>query len=335
MRPTLRAKMSTERKRIGFLGYQGIMALDLIGPLDAFATAVTTDGEGKPRRCYDVVIIGLNRKPFVSESGATFIPTETVGTARALDTLVIPGGSGLRRPEINRQVTAWVKSREKSTRRIVSVCTGVYGLASTGLLDGKTVTTHWRFARDVVNRFPKLTLNDNVLFVRDGKFSTSAGITAGIDLSLALIEEDFGRQVALAVARELVVYLKRPGGQEQYSEPLRHQVETMDRFGELVVWMRAHLKRELTVEALARRASLSVRQFNRRFKHACGSTPGAFVEGLRLNEARERLLLPEATVANVAESVGFQSADVFRRAFERRFGIGPGTYGRRFERLSS
>src|SRR5262249_34938940 len=155
--------------------------------------------------------------PFASESGVLFKPHTLIRNAPRLDTLVIPGGKGLRNPEIQAPVVEWLKTHVSRIRRIATVCTGIYGLAPTGVLDGRRVTTHWRFSRDVARRFPELNVDANALFVRDGPFYTCAGVTSGIDLALALIEEDYGPRIALAVARELVVYLKRAGGQEQYS----------------------------------------------------------------------------------------------------------------------
>jgi transcriptional regulator GlxA family with amidase domain len=306
------------------------MALDLVGPVDAFTSAEIEEPNGQPSRCYEVVIIGFSDKSFVSESGVVFKPHKTMSNAPALDTLILPGGKGLRVPETQARVAEWIKNRINRIRRVATVCTGAYGLAATGLLDGRCVTTHWRYALDLARRFPKLKVNPNALYLKDGKFYTGAGITAGIDLSLALIEEDFGPRVALAVARELVVYLKRPGGQEQFSEPLRFQVRSSDRFAELAAWIQGHLQQDLSAESLANRACLSPRHFSRRFKDAFGSPPAAFVEGLRLSEARERLTLPDQTIESVADSVGFKSADAFRRAFERRFGIAPSNYRKNF-----
>ena len=317
-------------KKIGLLGFDGVMALDLVGPVDAFTSAEIEEPNGQPSRCYEVVIIGFSDKSFVSESGVVFKPHKTMSNAPALDTLILPGGKGLRVPETQARVAEWIKNRINRIRRVATVCTGAYGLAATGLLDGRCVTTHWRYALDLARRFPKLKVNPNALYLKDGKFYTGAGITAGIDLSLALIEEDFGPRVALAVARELVVYLKRPGGQEQFSEPLRFQVRSSDRFAELAAWIQGHLQQDLSAETLANRACLSPRHFSRRFKDAFGSPPAAFVEGLRLSEARERLTLPDQTIESVADSVGFKSADAFRRAFERRFGIAPSNYRKNF-----
>ncbi len=316
--------------RIGFLGYENTNALDLVGPAEAFTSALRDNGRGTSERCYEVIIIGLTRRSFTAESGIVFQPTATIEKATKLDTLIIPGGCGLRVPETNRKVAAWVLEKAKTTRRIASVCTGIYGLAATGLLDGRRVTTHWRFAANVAQRFPKMKMEPNALFVKDGSFYTSAGVTAGIDLALALIEEDFGSKVALSVAREMVVYLKRSGGQEQYSEPLQFQTKSNDRFAELVAWMTNNPTKEMSVESLSRRASLSPRQFFRRFKEHFGSSPGIFVETLRLNEARRRLIVGETSIENVAESVGFNGTDSFRRAFERRFRVTPSRYRRSF-----
>jgi transcriptional regulator GlxA family with amidase domain len=316
--------------RIGLLGYEQANALDIAGPAEAFASAFRDNGKGKLERCYEVTIIGLTRRSFVTESGIVFQPRFTIENAPKLDTLIIPGGCGLRVPETNRKVAAWVLEKAKTTRRVASVCTGLYGLAATGLLDGRRVTTHWRFVSDAGKRFPKLKMESNALFVKDGSFYTSAGVTAGIDLALALIEEDFGSKVALTAAREMVVYLKRSGGQDQYSEPLQFQMNSGERFAELAAWMTNNPTEEMTVESLARRASLSPRQFFRRFKEHFGSSPAMFVETLRLNEARRRLSAGEPSIENVAESVGFNGADSFRRAFERRFRVTPSKYRRSF-----
>jgi transcriptional regulator GlxA family with amidase domain len=316
--------------RIGFIGYEQANALDLAGPTEAFASAARDVGKGKFERCYEVLIIGLTRRSFATESGLVFQPAATIETAPKLDTLIVPGGCGLRGADINRKVADWVLRKAKTTRRVASVCTGIYGLAATGLLDGRTVTTHWRFAADVARRFPALKMKANALFVKDEQFYTSAGVTAGIDLALGLIEEDFGSKVALTAAREMVVYLKRSGGQEQYSEPLQFQTQSSDRFAELVAWMTNNPTAEMSVETLARRASLSPRQFFRRFKEHFGSSPATFVETLRLNEARRRLSAGEPSIDSVAESVGFNGADSFRRAFTRRFRVTPSKFRRNF-----
>ena len=316
-------------RRVGLLGFEGVMALDLVGPFDAFSSAVLED-DGQQSRCYEAIVIGVTNQPFVAESGVVFKPHKTIRNAPALDTLIVPGGKGLRVPQTQQVIAEWIARRAAKTRRIATVCTGTYGLAATGLLNGRHVTTHWRHAQDLAKRFPKLKVDPNALYVKDEKFYTCAGITSGIDLSLALIEEDFGPRVALSVARELVVYLKRPGGQEQFSEPLKFQTQASDRFADLAAWIQGHLQENLSAEVLADRACLSPRHFSRRFKTAFGSTPADFVENLRLTEARERLTLPDQTIESVAFSVGFKSADAFRRAFERRYGLRPTNYRKHF-----
>ena len=318
-------------RRVGMLGFDGVMALDLVGPIDAFSSAMVEGAHGASRPCYETVIVGLDKRCFASESGILFKPHTTLRTAPALDTLVIPGGPGLRNAKTQAIVAEWVKTRVGKIRRIASVCTGVYGLAPTGLLDGRCVATHWRYARDVASRYPKLRVDPNILFCKDGPFYTCAGVTSGIDLSLALIEDDCGPSVALAVARELVVYLKRAGGQEQYSEPLRFQTRSKDGFGDLAAWMQGHLEQDLSVETLAHRARLCPRHFSRRFKDAFGAPPARFVEDLRLGAARERLSVADQTIELIAKSVGFNSPDAFRRAFERRFGLNPTAYRKRFD----
>jgi transcriptional regulator GlxA family with amidase domain len=316
--------------RIGFIGFDQLNALDLVGPAEAFATAAIGDANGKSKNCYQISIIGLTRRPFMAESGVHFHPDTILQAAPKLDTLIIPGGKGLRDARISSTIAKWIKARSAYIRRIVSVCTGIYGLAPTGLLDDRRVTTHWRFATDVAARFPKLKVHPNALFLRDGAFYTSAGVTAGIDLALALIEEDFGRTVALSVARELVVYLKRSGGQEQYSEPLRFETESPDRLAELAAWITNNPDRDLSVETLAHRACLSRRHFVRRFKAAFGQSPGTFVQTRRLDEARRRLSGGNSSITAVADSVGFKSADAFRRAFAQRFRVTPSEYQRGF-----
>ena len=315
-------------KRIGLVGFDGVVAIDLAGPADAFAVANEADGDPKPS--YEILVIASSNKPFVSLSGLVFRPQRTFKNAPSLDTLIVPGGSGLREPATNRSVSAFVRARAGSTRRIASVCSGIYGLAPTGLLAGRSVTTHWSQAHNVARRFPDLKVNGNAIFIKDGQFYTSGGATAGIDLTLSLIEEDYGQQVSLAVARELVVYLKRSGGQEQYSQPLRFQTESVSRFSELTTWILSHLHDDLSVETLAGRACLCPRHFSRRFKTEVGTSPADFVEKLRLDEARYRLSSGDNSVENVGLSVGFKSADAFRRAFERRLGISPSDYRRRF-----
>jgi transcriptional regulator GlxA family with amidase domain len=307
-----------------------MQALDLVGPMDAFAAVTLTDGKGRRTPGYEVLTIGFESKAVRAESGLLLTPQFITATAPRLDTLVIPGGCALREAKTAAKAAAWIGSRSRQTRRVAAICTGVYALAATGLLDGRRVTTHWRHAQDLAQRHPSLVVDAGAIFLKDGPFYTSAGITAGIDLTLALIEEDYGLSVALTIARELVVYLKRSGGQEQYSEPLQFQTQSTDRVADIVGWIVANLRQDLSVESLAAKANLGPRHFSRRFQRAFGATPAAFVETLRMEEARRRLGGEHDTIERVAISVGFRSDDVFRRTFERRFGISPSAYRSRF-----
>ena len=324
-------------RRIGILGFDGVQALDLFGPADVFASDVflgrRLGGEIQEHwPPYEVVVVGLTRASFTTSGGVVVRAGAIAGTKLQFDTLIIPGGSGIRRPGVADKAAAWITSVASRTRRIASVCTGIYGLAATGFLDNRRVTTHWTATRDIARRFPKLRVDSDALFIREGKFYTSAGVTAGVDLSLSLIEEDEGPATALAVARELVVYLKRPGGQNQFSEPLEYQTSATDRFGELAAWIHSHLRLDLSVETLAARVFLSPRQFTRAFKSEFGATPAVFVEAARLAEANRRLSQSSRRMplATIARSVGYTSEDVFRRAFERHFGATPSAYRARF-----
>jgi len=317
-------------KHIVIVGYDDLTSLDLSGPLEAFSSASLEGSNGHPQPCYKVTIAALGAKTFSSVSGLRMTANCFLSRLRHIDTLIIPGGRGIRVSHSAPKLADWISRRANGIRRIASVCTGVFAIAPTGLLDGRRVTTHWKFAAQLASRFPALKVDANALYIRDGKFYTSAGVTAGIDLSLALIEEDFGPQVALAVARELVVYIKRPGGQDQFSEPLKFQVASTSRFADLAAWMLGHLNQDLSVEAMAEHINLCPRQFTRRFRLEFNSSPAAFVQRLRLDEARKRLSAPGFTVKGVADSVGFHDPDSFRRAFMQRFGVAPTHYRSRF-----
>lgn len=317
-------------KHVVIVGFKDMMSLDLTGPLEAFSSARIENAKGTFEPCYKVTIAALGSNSFRSESGLRMTAACSLKSVRRIDTLVVPGGRGMREAANHTKLSEWIKQSAQDIRRIATVCTGVYGLAPTGLLNGRRVATHWMFCRDLAERYPKIRVDADALYIRQGKFYTAAGVTAGIDLSLALIEEDFGPQVALAVARELVVYLKRPGGQEQYSEPLKFQAQASSRFADLAPWMVSHLESDLSVERLAEQVCLCPRQFSRRFKREFRSSPAAFVQRLRLDEARTRLSARESSVEAVARSVGFQDPDSFRRAFVKQFGVAPSTFRGRF-----
>jgi transcriptional regulator GlxA family with amidase domain len=315
---------------IGIVGFDRVEALDLVGPADTFHlanVALCADSPG-----YKTLIVSAEGRAFLSGSGLRIAADTSFDEAPELDTIIVPGGSSLwLDPEVTRPVAAFLRRRVGCTRRMVSVCTGIYAYGAAGLLDGKHATTHWAFAQDVARRFPEVRLDCDSIYVRDGSYYSSAGITAGIDLSLALVEEDFGERIALQVARVLVVYLKRAGGQTQFSEPLQFQVHALDRFRDLPQWMLRHLNHDLSVETLAARVGLGARHFSREFRATFGLPPAAYVERLRLDEARRRLLGEFRSIDSVARAVGFGSSDGFRRAFERTFGVPPREFRQRFQ----
>lgn len=322
--------------RVGILGYDGVAAINLVGPLEAFSNAVKMKGE-QTAAAYDVGIIACEGDRFVADSGLTFHATPNYSEDEPFDTVIVPGGRGMSQEQIIAQVAAWITAHAQTTRRIASVCTGVYALASTGLLDRRRVTTHWQNALDVAVRFPNLRVEESALVLKDGKFYSTAGATAGIDLALFLITEDYGHDTALAVARKLLVYVERAGGQEQYAEPSRpdahvgpvtHELHT-NRMGRLVNWIAKHLAQDLTLEILAKRAVLSKNDFVQQFTQTFGVPPALFVKNLRLNEARRRLMTGQEAAA-VARSLGFADPAYFIQEFRRRFGLLPSDYQQRF-----
>ena len=317
--------MPDRPKRIAILVYEGVQTLDVAGPLDAFAAA-----NALLPGAYVPLTVSLDGAAVTSESGLRMAPQCRLDGLGEIDTLLIPGGVGLRAPGVAAAVAAGILASADGVRRIVSVCTGIYGLAPTGLLDGLRATTHWKHAADVAARFPKIRVEPDALFIQEGRIYTAAGVTAAIDLALALIEADHGGGLALCVARELVVYVKRAGGQAQYSAPLRFQARADERFAALATWITDNLAGDLRVEALAARVNLSPRQFSRRFAGVFDASPAQAIEMLRLDAARARLTETAAPVAQIAAAVGFASADVFTRAFVRHFALPPRDYRLRF-----
>src|ERR1039458_1155523 len=314
------------KRRIGFFIFDGMTALDLVGPMEAFAAAIDSSGVAQ----YELVTVAQSKRDITAENGVVIKPFEVLAGVGNLDTIVIPGGRGLREHPTCAAIANWLTAHSIKVRRVVSICTGIYGVAASGLLDGREVTTHWRFAKAIQAKFPKLKVNAASIFLVDGKFYTSAGITSGIDLSLALIEEDCGRSIALSVARELIVFLKRPGGQEQYSEPLRFQIAATDKTADLAAWIESNLEKELSVRVLAEKACLSERQFARHFKEVFHTTPAAYVERVRLERARRHLSETNQSMDNIARTVGFSSDDAFRRSFHKHFKVSPKAYRNTF-----
>ncbi|MFL6759911.1 GlxA family transcriptional regulator [Sphingomonas sp.] len=322
----------TEQKlrNVVIIGFEGNTALDLVGAADTFhAASYLADP-----RPYRTIIASVDGRGFRSNLGLQVIPECALDEIDAIDTLILPGGAGLRNPDVGEPIAEWIRANHGRIRRVTSVCTGLFGLAATGLLDGRRAATHWRFAAQLASLHPQIEIDPDAIFVRDGKFITSAGVTAGIDLALALIEEDLGPAAALAVARELVVFVKRPGGQRQFSDILRFEAANAPRLRDFGHYIQTHLDADLGVEELAARANLSVRHFTRLFRQTLGVPPGEFVEQMRLGEAVRRLTGTDAAVDRVAYSIGFRSADAFARAFRRQFGVTPSDYRDRFSSVA-
>jgi transcriptional regulator GlxA family with amidase domain len=318
-------------KTVGLVVLEYVTAVDVTGPAEAFAqakirTVNQSAASGSFRRCYRVLILGVGSGPCLTECGIEIKPHLNLEEAPPLDTLFVCGGSQIHNSRQAKKLAKWLKQRVPLTRRIVALGSGIDPLAATGLLNGRQVAVHWRLAKDVARRFPNLQVNSDTLFTRDDRFYTCAGGAAAFDLSLSLIEEDYGRQIALSLAREMVLHFKRSGEQEQYSDALRFQVQSCDRFADISTWILCNLNQDLSVEALAQKTCMSPRNFSRLFKAAFGKAPGEFVARVRITEARERLLIPRNSIENVAASVGFKSADAFSRTFERLVGVLPSTY---------
>jgi transcriptional regulator GlxA family with amidase domain len=314
---------------VGLIVFEQMSAADLTGPAEAFSRAKVQNSDGSESRCYHVLTLGVSAGLCVTECGIVIKPQLDIEDAPPLDTLIVSGGTGIHNARLSKKLAKWLSRRAPATRRIATVGTGICALAATGLLDRRQVATDCRIAGDVALRFPSLRVNPNSLFLKDGPFYTSAGAMAGIDLALSLIEEDYGPRIALTIARELVVYVKRLGREEQYSELLQFQTKSVSRLSELITWIVSHLNENLSVEALAAKACLCPRHFSRRSKMEFGTTPADLVERLRLDEACHRLSDRHNSVDDVAVSVGFKSAFAFRRAFQHRLGVQPSEYRRR------
>jgi transcriptional regulator GlxA family with amidase domain len=249
-----------------------------------------------------------------------------------IDTLLVAGGDGVLAAAADPEVVRHVRRLARGARRVTSVCSGAFVLAEAGLLDGRRVTTHWRRCAQLAERYPAVTVDPDPIFVRDGDVWTSAGVTAGMDLALALVEQDRGREVALAIARQLVMYVQRPGGQAQFSAALQAQRADRDVLRELQAWLPDHLDDDLAVAALARRVAMSPRHFAREFTAEGGVTPARHVEDLRVEAARRLLESTRRGVEDIAAACGFGTAETMRRAFLRSVRVPPADYRRRFNK---
>jgi len=312
-------------QRIGFVAYEGVEALDITGPWEVMHTAATIAGTAP-----ELVCITSAGRDVRSSSGLTYSAGAAIGEVDRLDTLIVAGGVGVGEALDDRDLVAGIARLSRTARRTAGVCSGAFLLAEAGLLDGRRATTHWARCAELAERYPAVDVEPDPIFIREGNLLTSAGVTAGMDLALALVEEDFGREVALATARMLVLYARRPGGQSQFSVQLAHATPEAVPLRDLQAWIAEHPDEDLSVGALAGRMHLSERQLSRTFRRELGATPADYVEQVRIERARGMLETDGESLERVAGRCGFASAEVMRRAFRRRLGASPREYRERF-----
>lgn len=317
---------------IAILALPGVQALDVTGPADVFSEAAAQIGGTS----YRVEVIGVSSTPITSSAGIVMLPHRTIqDTDAPIDTLLVTGAPNFKPAMNDGNLLNWIARSARSARRFGSVCTGTFLLGAAGLLEGCTVTTHWQHAAELASAFPAANVEPDNIFIREGALCTSAGVTAGMDLALALVEEDFGRALALNVARRLVMFLKRPGGQSQFSTHLAAQIAMRSTIQEIQYWIIENLREDLSVGKLASHSAMSVRNFARAFRKEIGVTPAHFVETARVDFARRMLEETPVSLQRVAECCGFNGVDGLRRAFMRCLGVGPHDYRTRFRMMKS
>ena len=321
--------------------FDGVQSLDVTGPLEVFAGANRWQSgrdrspagpAGPDGPAYRIRTASLAGRAVRTSSGLRLAPDQALSDP-APDVLLVPGGAGTRHPDPD--LVAWLRGHGPRARRLVSVCTGAFLLAEAGLLDRRRVTTHWAYCATLAARFPEVTVDPDPIFVSDGHVTTSAGVTAGIDLTLALVEDDLGRDAALDIARHLVVFLRRPANQAQFSTQLAAQLADREPLREVQRWIADHPAADLSVETLAGRASLSPRQFARAFAAEVGMPPGRYVDRVRLETARRRMEDTADGVEETARLCGYGTPEAMRRAFVRALGVSPAEYRRRFRPVHS
>ncbi len=313
-------------RKVVIVGFPGVQALDVVGPYDVFTGASLMTGGG-----YDVALGSVGGQSVATATGLGFVATPLPDPDAPIDTVVLPGGAGIAAARADAELVAWVKSVAAHARRIVTVCTGAFLAAEAGLLDGHRVTTHWAFAERLADEFPAVDVDADPIFVRSSDtLWTAAGVTAGIDLALALIEEDHGTEVAQTVARWLVLYLRRPGGQTQFAAPVWMPRARRDSIREVQETIEAEPGGPHSIDDLARRAAMSPRHFTRVFTAEIGEAPGQYVERIRTEAARRQLEETDDTVVAIASRCGFGTAETMRRNFLRRVGVSPDQYRKAF-----
>lgn len=317
-------------RTIEVLAFPAVQLLDVAGPLQVFASAneLAAGAAGVPP--YAPRVVALGGRGVTSSAGLGLAVDPLPPIEAPVDTLIVAGGPGIHEAAADASLVDWVRARASGARRVASVCTGAFLLAASGLLDGRRAATHWSVCAELARRYPAVRVEADPIFVRDDPVWTSAGVSAGIDLALALVEQDLDRAAALAVARYLVVFLKRPGGQAQFSAALSLQAAE-DRFGALHDWVAAHLADDLSLPILADRAGMSERSFSRRYAAATGLTPARAVEGLRVEAARRLLSEAALPVKRISARCGFGSEETMRRSFLRLLAVTPQDYRARFK----
>jgi transcriptional regulator GlxA family with amidase domain len=331
---------STSRKsrritrRVVLVGAPGTQILDLVGPFQIFTRAAELFAAKNPSLppIYSVEVVSTSRgRALLTNCGLGLVAHHTFRQVKgAVDTLLIAGGNTIESGDISDEVLQWIRDISAGTRRVGSVCTGALLLAQAGLLNGKKATTHWKYCKLLATKYPATDVNPDPIFIRDGNVYTSAGVTAVMDLSLALIEEDHGSRLALEVARDFVLYLRRPGGQSQFSAALSLQATDRQPFRDLVSWVLDNLGKDLNVSVLAQHVAMSPRNFARVFAKEMNTTPALFVERLRVEVARQRLEESQQSLKRIATECGFRSVSVMRGVFQRLLGTPPGQYRQRF-----
>jgi transcriptional regulator GlxA family with amidase domain len=319
-------------RQIAILVYPGVQSLDFTGPLEVFAGAQRLiEQSGRRARGYEIKLLSVDGRPLETSSGLTVTPHASLAAApEAIDTLIVAGGYGRKQAAADRALLEWIAATSATVRRTASVCTGAFLLAAAGVLDGRRATTHWASAGELAARYPGVDVDPEPIFLRDGPVWTSAGVTAGMDLALALVEEDLDRDAALQIARHLVLFLRRPGNQSQFSATLSAQEPAREPLREVQRHVVEHPEADLSVEALADRACMSPRHFARAFAAESGVTPARYVERVRLEAARRHLEDTAESIAAVAHACGFGTAETMRRTFLRALDVGPAEYRRRF-----
>ena len=319
------------RRSVYIVAFDGMQPLDAIGPHEVFAGATAVlAADQRVAVGYDLTLVSLHGRPITSESGLQLV-TQRLPTGRAkIDTLLIPGGDGAQRARHDSELLEWIRNASRRSRRIATVCTGTFIAAEAGLLDGRTVTTHWARAQQLADEFPQITVDADPIYRRDGAVWTSAGVTAGIDLALAMVEADYGADIAQTVARWLVMFLHRPGGQTQFAAPVWVPRAARPAVRAAQDYIDNHPAADHRLDLLAERAAMSSRHFSRVFTAEVGETPARYVERVRIEAARAALETTAAQLELVAVNCGFGTAESLRRAFQRRVGVAPDAYRRRF-----